>query len=122
VVSSKSKEQYSSEVLALRDRVIKGNEKLNIAWGQIRAMAHDSESWSQQMELWHQASERLSNLCIELKLKYNFNECLYLDEEGKKTKKCLPPGDDIGCRVCPSAINYWGEELMNLPSPKGEGK
>lgn len=49
-------------------------------------------------------------------VKYNFNECLYLDSEGKKTKKCLPPGDALGCRVCPSERKWWEEELLDLPS------
>ncbi|GAI07856.1 unnamed protein product [marine sediment metagenome] len=41
-------EEHSPEVIALRDRVIRGNEKLNKAWLQIKAM--DGEEREEQME------------------------------------------------------------------------
>lgn len=104
--------EYSSEVLALRDRVKLGNEKLNDAWEQIRGMAHDTEEWKELLEQWHQANKKLSLLCSELKAR-GYTDCLYI-ENRKKTKKCLLPGDDIGCRVCPSSRKYWEKELMEL--------
>ena len=112
--------ENSEELEALKNRVCRGNAILNAAWEQIKAMAHDSQQWREQFERWSKANERLSLLATELKLKYNYNQCLYIDGSGKKTKRCLPPGDDIGCRVCPSARAWWTEELMNLPSPKGK--
>ncbi len=105
--------KYSSETLALRDRVILGNKKLNDAWEQIKGMVHDSEEWKYQMERWRQGNEKLSLLCSELKLR-GYEDCLYLDDQGKKTKKCLSPGDAIGCRVCPSSRKYWEEEFDKL--------
>ncbi|GAI71499.1 unnamed protein product [marine sediment metagenome] len=105
--------KYSSEVLVLRDRVILGTKKLNDAWEQIKGMVHDSEEWKYQMERWHQGNEKLSLLCTELKLR-GYEDCLYLDDQGKKTKKCLLPGDTIGCRVCPSSRKYWEEEFDKL--------
>ncbi len=69
--------EYSPELLALRDRVKLGNNKLFKAWLQIREIAHDSEEWARQMELWHQAAEKLSLLCSELKLK-GYTDCLYI--------------------------------------------
>ena len=109
--------RYSPEVIALRDRVIRGNETLNLAWNQLRAMVHNTEEWNEEVERWHQANNKLSALCSELKLR-GYEDCLYLDGSGKKTKLCLPPGDDLGCRVCPSIIKYWEKELMDLPGPK----
>ncbi len=114
-----AEEKYSSEILALRDRVILGNKKLNDAFEQIKQLAHDSEEWSRVMDRWHEANEKLSALCTELKLKYNYNECLYLDDQGRRTKKCLEPSDDLGCRVCPSSTTYLTQELMELPSGNG---
>ena len=107
-----TEEKYGSEVLALRDRVISGNKKLNDALEQIKGMAHDSEEWSFQMELWHQANVKLDTLCDELKLR-GYEDCLYLDEEGKRTRSCLSSGD-TGCRVCPSRIHYWEQEFDEL--------
>ncbi|GAI60023.1 unnamed protein product [marine sediment metagenome] len=105
-------EKYSSEVLALRARVILGNKKLNDAWEQIKGIVHDSEEWNYQMEQWHQANERLSLLCTKLQAR-GYTDCLYLDEQGKKTVKCLVQGG-IGCRVCPSGIRYWEKEFSEL--------
>ncbi|GAJ12660.1 unnamed protein product, partial [marine sediment metagenome] len=92
--------KYSSELLVLRDRVILGNKKLNDAWEQIKGMLHDTEEWNYQFEQWHQANEKLSVLCTQLKT-MGYEDCLYLDEKGKKIKSCLDQGG-IGCRVCPS--------------------
>lgn len=105
-----SEGKYSSEVLALRDRVILGNKKLNDAWEQIKGMAHESEEWSYQMERWHQGNEKLSLLRTELKM-LGYEDCLYLDDQGKKIKKCL---EGMGCRVCPSRIPYWEQEFSEL--------
>ncbi len=109
---------HALEALALRDRVILGNKKLNDAWAQIEAMAHDTEEWSEQVEHWHQANEKLSVLCTQLEA-LGYRDCLYLDGQGRKTVKCLEQGG-IGCRVCPSKIAYWEQELMELPSPGTE--
>ena len=108
----------NEELEALKNRVRLGNSRLNSAWDQIRAMVHNTEEWDEEVERWHHANNKLSLLCDELKLKYDYHECLYLDSDGKKTKLCLPPGDDIGCRVCSSKREYWSEELMDLPGPK----
>lgn len=109
-----TEKNYSPELLALRDRVINGNNKLFKAWLQIREIAHDSEEWAKQMELWHQAAEKLSLLCQELKLK-DFTDCLYI-EDGKKTKSCLSNPDGFFCVCCSSSIPYWEMEMMSLPS------
>ena len=104
--------QFSPEIIALRDRVIRGNEKLNLAWQQLRSIADRTEEWRKQMERWHLANERLSTLCTELKLR-GYSDCLYM-ENGKKTRKCLEPGDSLGCRVCPSSTPYWEKEFTEL--------
>jgi len=108
--------QYSPEVLALRDRVKLGNEKLFKAWQQIREL--NSAEWSYQMELWYQAGKKLNVLCIELNLK-GYGDCLYL-ENGKKTKSCLDNADGFWCQVCPSSIRYWDKELMSLGGANNE--
>ncbi len=107
-------EGHALEVLDLRDRVIKGNNKLFAAWQQIRELAHNTEEWSAQMDRWNEAQERLHYLCLELKTK-GYHDCLYI-ENGKKTKLCLSNPDGFWCQVCSSDIKYWEQELMELPN------
>lgn len=107
--------QYSPEVLTLRDRVILGNKKLNDAWKQICKIDNESQEWRDLLEQWHQANKKLSSLCTKLQVG-GYEDCLYLDKKGRKTVKCLEQGG-IGCRVCPSRIPYWEQELMALPGP-----
>ncbi len=109
-------DKKAEALAALKARVIKGNELLNLAWVQLKSMDHESQRWEDEICRWGEANEKLSALCTELKWS-GFDDCLYI-VDGEKTKLCLPPGDDLGCRVCPSKINYWHNELMNLPSPK----
>lgn len=104
--------QYSEEVLALRDRVIAGNKKLNDAWEIIKGIDHKSQEWKDEFEKWHLANEKLSLLCSQLK-GMGYTDCLYI-VNGKKIKKCLEPGEQIGCRVCPSAYPYWDKEFSEL--------
>ncbi|GAJ24247.1 unnamed protein product, partial [marine sediment metagenome] len=90
-------EGYSSEVLALRDRVRTGNDKLFRAWKQILGIEDDVQR-VQEEEKWFKARDRLEMLCIELQLKHNYYECLYLGENGEKTRVCpasLPHRYDI---------------------------
>lgn len=105
--------ENKEELEALKSRIRQGNLKLNLAWQQLREMTHRTEEWNEQMEKWHRANEKLSLLCTQLKT-LGFTECLYLDEKGKKIKSCLTPGNDIGCRVCPSMRAWWDEEFMAL--------
>lgn len=109
--------QYSSEVVSLRDRIVKGNDKLFKAWLQIKELANDRDEWDRQMDLWNEAQRKLSLLCSELKLR-GYEDCLYIDNNGNKTKSCLNEPGGWWCQVCPSTRCYWEEELMSLPSPK----
>lgn len=102
--------EYSQEVLALRDRVIIGNQRLFDAWVKIKKIAHNTEEWSTQMDRWHQAQEKLHRLCLELKAK-GYTTCLYI-VDGKKTKNCLKNPDGFWCQVCPSIYPYWEKELF----------
>ena len=106
--------EKTKEIETLKNRVKEGNRKLNLAWEAICKLAHQQARWAEEVEKWHEANERLSALCTELKYK-GFTDCLYI-ENGKKTRGCLTEG--LGCRVCPSQINYWEQELMELPAPK----
>lgn len=115
--SNPGKEGPALEALALRDRVIKGNDKLFQAWLQIREL-EDGEEKEYQLDRWNEAQERLHSLCLELKAK-GYHDCLYI-ENGKKTRSCLSNPDGFWCQVCPSKIPYWEQELMNLPSPGKE--
>lgn len=103
--------EYSEEVLLLRERVINGNQKLFTAWEKLRAMVHDTEEWSKQMERWHEATEKLSLLCGELKLK-GYDECLYI-VNGQKVKSCLKNPGGFWCQVCPSSYRYWEKEIFD---------
>lgn len=105
--------QYSEEVVALKERVIQGNQKLFNAWLKIKEIAHGSEEWSKQMGRWHDAGSKLHLLCIELQSK-GYNDCLYLNDDGKKTKACLGESNGWWCQVCPSSFCYWENELMDL--------
>jgi hypothetical protein len=104
---SGGKMNYSPEIITLRDRIIRGNEKLAAAWDKIKNM--EGQQWNEEMERWHQASSKLSTLCTQLKL-LGYEDCLYLDNDGKKTKKCLE--GTLGCLVCPSKFPYWEKELF----------
>jgi len=106
-------ERHALEVLDLRDRVIKGNDKLFAAWLQIRELAGEEKEY--QLDRWNEAQERLHYLCLELKAK-GYHDCLYL-ENGKRTKSCLSNPDGFWCQVCPSSVSYWEKELMKLPGP-----
>lgn len=106
------------EVASLKERVKDGNQKLNEAWSQICQIDLNSQRWKDEIEKWHQANEKLSAMCTQLKA-LGFEDCLYI-ENGVKTKKCLG-ADPIGCRVCPSRRHYWETELMELPSA-GQGE
>ena len=104
---------YSPEVLALRDRIKVGNDKLFKAWLQIRELADDKEEWSRQMDRWNEAQDKLHVLCLELKAK-GYVDCLYI-ENGTKMRRCLDNPDGFWCQVCPSLRPYWEEELIDLP-------
>lgn len=106
--------RYSPEVIALRDRVVNGNEKLIKAWSEILKIV-DKEQCNEEIERWHQASLKLSGFCTQLE-SLGYRDCLYINETGKKIVKC--GFADIGCRVCPSVREYWAEELFALSSPK----
>lgn len=127
------------EINELKERIKQGNLKLNRAWEQLKEIADsDHARWVEEMEKWHQANERLSALCLQLQV-WGFTDCLYiwyyddLNEDLRKKAKdrvkrkelievkdgkaCKRPClVGIGCRVCPSEIEYWGQELMDLPS------
>ena len=104
------------EVLDLRDRVIKGNDKLFAAWLQIREL--DGEEREHQWDRWNEAQERLHYLCLELQTK-GYHDCLYI-ENGKRVKSCLSESGSWWCQVCPSSVLYWEQELMKLPRPGKE--
>ena len=106
------------QINTLKEKVKLGNQKLNLAWDQICKIDHESQRWNDEVERWHQANEKLSLLCMELE-GLGFVDCLYL-ENGKKTRRCLPPVG-LSCRVCPSIRRYWETELMSLPSPRKNG-
>lgn len=112
--------QDSPEFIALKNRIIKGNDVLWRAWEQIKGLAEDEEAWSRQLDRWAQAKEKLWYLVKELRTRFGFYDCLYLDENGKKTRHCLHNADGFFCQVCPceSGNPYWEKELFDLPSPK----
>jgi len=115
-------EERLKERDALKERVKLGNEKLNKAWEEILKMDHDSQRWKDEFQLWHEANEKLSILCMNLK-GMGWNDCLYKDEAtGKRTMSCLSQPYVIGCRVCSSDIPYWEKEFLGLGyGHEGEG-
>lgn len=107
--------ELTEEIKQLLARIRLGNDKLIAAWEQVKLM--DGEQRKLELERWHQANEKLSMLEHKLRL-LGFDDCMYLDEHGVKTRKCLE--NAIGCRVCPSITPYWEKELMSLPSASKE--
>lgn len=105
--------EYSKEVIALKERVILGNQKLFDAWLKIREFAHDSKKWSDEMDRWTEAKEKLSLLCSELKVK-GYEDCLYIDADGKRSKNCLNNPNGFWCQVCPSRYRYWEEDAGKI--------
>lgn len=107
------------ELKALLERVRLGNEKLWGALEQIKGLADDKDEWSRQMDRWVEAKEKLLGYVVKLKAS-GHNDCLYLDEKGKKTRGCLHNADGFYCIVCPCDAGnpYWEDELMGLSSPK----
>lgn len=93
-------EGYNPEVLALRDRVKAGNDKLFQAWRQLREI-EDKEQRIQEEERWFRARDRLEMLCMELQLRCNYYECLYLGKNGEKTRVCPADADSYWCWICP---------------------
>lgn len=105
----------NTEKEELRLRCIAGNAKLNEAWERIKGMDTSSTVWSESIDKWHLANEKLSTLCSYLET-LGYDICLYI-EKGVRTRKCLTgEGSNLGCRVCPSKLPYWENELMKLPS------
>ena len=102
----------SLEVIALIDRVRKGNDKLFAAWLQIREI-QEKEERKRQFLRWDEAKERLHALCKELVAR-GFKDCLYI-ENGKKTKTCLSELGEWFCNTCPAVLGggreYWVEEM-----------
>jgi len=109
-----TEQEEMNKAAALIERIKKGNQTLNDAWYVIKEL--DGEEKNRELERWHQANEKLSGLCTELTMT-GHTQCLYIDSEGKKNKLCLEPGDQLGCRVCPSLYPHWSDELMALSSP-----
>jgi len=103
------------ELEALKSRIRQGNNKLNLAWLQIREM--NGEEKEKQLDRWNEAQEKLHYLNLELKAK-GYCDCLYRNEKGEKTKRCLDEPNGWWCNVCSSNYSYWEEELMSLASPK----
>ena len=111
--SNPGEEGHALDVLALRDRVIKGNDVLFKAWLQIRELTGEEREY--QLDRWNEAQERLHLLCGDLKSR-GYHDCLYI-ENGKKTKGCLSNPDGFWCQTCPSSVPYWEQELIALPGP-----
>ena len=99
---------YAPEVLALRDRVRQGNDKLFAAWLQIRDI-QDKDEREYQFEQWDKAKEKLNLLRLELQVR-GYRDCLYI-ENGRKTKRCLDEPGEWFCNTCPSDREYWVEEM-----------
>lgn len=108
--------QYSETVLALIIRVREGNDKLWNAWNQIRKIP-DRDKMEEMFRKWDERKQFLNTLCKELVWK-GFNDCLYIDKNGKKTKGCLYNPDNLKwfCNTCPAQLGggpeYWAKELM----------
>ncbi len=91
-----SKEQYAPVVLALRDRVFLGNDKLLRAWSELQGIK-DKEERDSQFQRWGEAGRKLGELCVAL-IDDGYRECLRQPDTPKSALDCL--GRDV-CLVCP---------------------
>lgn len=104
----------SLEVIALMERVKKGNDKLWNAWKVIRDI-EDPEEKEELFRKWHEKKDLLEFFCKELVTR-GFKDCLYI-ENGKKTRGCLynPDNPEWFCNTCPAAMGggpeYWVKEM-----------
>jgi len=108
--------ENAERVAELIERCKKGNLKLNIAWRQLR----DSAAWhtpelQDMVEEWSQKTGLLGRLGEELKAK-GFTTCLYINEDGIKTRTCAEK-DGLTCWACPSEFKYWEAEIFGGPVP-----
>lgn len=105
--SGDSKAKAEKELIALKQRVKAGNEKLIASWPKIWDIP-DQEEKDEQLKRWDKANLLLDALCRELMYRFDFRDCLYI-ENGRKTKPCTR-ADGLCCFVCPSAKPYWRNE------------
>jgi hypothetical protein len=104
----------ADELVALKFRVIKGNEKLFKVYKQITAMGLGPER-DKALAQYRPAIEKLKALAKELKDRGE-TACLYI-EDGKKVRKCLCQEEEFFCHACPN--DYWPDkELMELDRAK----
>jgi len=96
------------ELTILKERVKTGNEKLIATWPQIWKIQNEAER-NRELARWDKAKLLLDALCMELMYRFNYRDCLYI-ENGRKTKPCIRQ-NGLCCFVCPSEKPYWrGEE------------
>ena len=112
--------EYSKEALELRERVIKGNQKLFDAWQVICKIDHESQQWKDELEKWHQATAKLSILCSNLQ-GLGYWDCLYLEGE-RRLKNCLQNPDGFFCLSCPSRYPYWEKDAKVILFEEKEEK
>ncbi len=96
-------------MLAMKERIKMGNEKLIAAWPRIWDI-QDQQERQRELERWDKANRLLDGLCMELMYRFNYRDCLYLDGNGRKTKPCVRQ-DGFCCFVCPSETPYWRREV-----------
>jgi len=96
-----------AELTTLKQRMRAGNEKLITSWPRIWDIP-DEEERAEQLKRWDEANRLLDALCMELMYRFDFHDCLYL-ENGRKTKPCTD-ADGFCCFACPSDKPYWHDE------------
>ena len=89
----------SSEIEVLLARCLRGNEVILELWRRACLVVDDNIAWAQAMELYHQATVKLSGLCMRLEV-LGYDRCLYDVPRCRGTK-------DIVCFACPSKYPYW---------------
>jgi len=105
-------DRYTKEMMPqLIERIKRGNEKLNAAWAQMKSQANTPEDWEVFMQDWHKQNLRLKQYCDQLQW-MGYNECLYMEGKTKTRACCTDNPADLGCRVCPSSVHYWENEIF----------
>lgn len=107
---TQERKTQEEQIIELVNRCLLGNQKLNNAWKQMRESNYESLKVKEQMDIWAEKTQLLHRLALNLQ-GLGFNKCLYMDESGKKTQKCLDP--NFTCWACPSDFPYWERELFD---------
>jgi hypothetical protein len=91
-----------------------GNQKLNAAYNLLLntdPVNRIDPTWQAEMDKWCAATKKL-NLVVEELRADGYEQCLYIDEKGVRTRRCFITGEAY-CLACPAPSDYVWDELVS---------